>query len=342
MKKIIQFSFITFTLAIIYFTNVSYSSGPPTSSVTGGCSCHGPASANTFVTVDFNGGDLYYTNGQTYPITISVISSSSKPAAGFALSTNIGTFGNEPAGTQLSGNVWMHNTPEATLGASPSVASWTIDWTAPASGAVPLQIFAVGNAVNLAGGSSGDEWAFSPSLNVALPLVFTNFRATTVEKNMILNWSIVEEKNVKEYQIEQSKNGADFTAIGKVDANLLATYQFIDDSKENTPIVYYRIKAIDLNGKFITSKIIQVEKENAASSIKIYPTMVTENHPIYIQHNERDADIMIYNMNGQLVKTQQITKSTSVLDLHEMSKGMYFVFVRTNKTKTFVDKIIFN
>ena len=342
MKKMIQFSLITLILAIIYFTNVSYSSGPPTNSATAGCNCHGPASASTFVTVDFNGGNLYYANGQTYPITISVISTSSKPAAGFALSTNVGTFSNEPAGTQLSGNVWMHNTPEVTLGASPSVASWTIDWTAPASGAVPLQIFAVGNAVNLAGGSSGDEWAFAPSLNVSLPVVFSNFKATAVEKNIILNWSIAEEKNVKEYQIEQSKNGTDFTTIGKVDANLLATYQYIDDSKVNTPTVYYRIKAIDLNAKFVSSKIIQVEKENVASSIKIYPTMATGNHPIYIQHNESDADIIIYNMNGQLVKTQQITKSTSVLDLHELSKGMYFVFVRTATHKTFIDKIIFN
>ena len=342
MKKMIQFSLITLTLAIIYFTNVSYSSGPPTNSATAGCNCHGPASAYTFVTVDFNGGNLYYTNGQTYPITISVGSYNNLYFAGFALSTNVGTFNTPPAGTQVQGNEWMHTTPQATNGTLPSIASWTIDWTAPASGAVPLQIFAVGNAVNLAGGSSGDEWAFAPSLNVSLPVVFSNFKATAVEKNIILNWSIAEEKNVKEYQIEQSKNGTDFTAIGKVDANLFATYQYIDDSKVNTPTVYYRIKAIDLNAKFVSSKIIQVEKENAASSIKIYPTMVTENHPIYIQHNETDADIMIYNMNGQLVKTQQITRLTSVLDLHEMSKGMYFVFVRTATHKTFIDKIIFN
>jgi hypothetical protein len=45
-------------------------------------------------------------------------------------------------------------------------------------------------------------------------------------------------------------------------------------------------------------------------------------------------------MNGQLVKTQRITSSTSYLELNEMSKGMYFVFVKTNNNKRFVDKLI--
>jgi hypothetical protein len=340
MKKIIQSSFLLSTLAVIYFTNVSFSNGGFSNSVvTGGCNCHGPASANTLVTVDFNGGDLYYANGQTYPITITVISSSSKPAAGFALSTNVGTFGVEPAGTQLSGNVWKHNTPEATSGASPSFASWTIDWTAPATGAVPLQIFAVGNAVNGAG-SSGDEWAFASTLNVVLPVLFTDFKASSFEKNTILNWSIADEKNVKQYQIEQSNNGTDFSTIGKVDANLLTTYQFIDDSKVHAPLAYYRIKAIDFSEKFRYSEIIKVQKENSSSLIKIYPSIITGNATIHIQHNEANAEIMIYHMNGQLVKTQRITSSTSYLELNEISKGMYFVFVKTNNNKRFVDKLI--
>jgi hypothetical protein len=342
MKKIIQFSFLTVTLAIIYFTNVSYSSGPPTNSATAGCSCHGPASSNAAVAVSFNGGNLYYTNGQTYPITISVVSSTAKPAAGFALSTNIGTLGTAPSGTQKSGNVWMHSSPKSTSGVSTTFASWTINWTAPASGAVPLQIFAVGNAVNLAGGSSGDEWAFATSLNVALPVVFTNFTASSFEKNTILNWSIANEKNVKEYQIERSENGIDFSTIGKVEANLLATYQFIDESKSNTSLAYYRIKAIDIDGKFISSKIIKVEKESKSSSVKIYPTIVTGNTPIHIQHNESQAELMIYNMNGQLVKTQQVTSSTSNFVLNEISKGIYFVFIKTNNNTSFVDKITLN
>ena len=345
MKKIIQCSFLTAILAIIYFTNVSYSSGPTTNSATAGCSCHGPANLNAVVAVSFNGGNLYYTNGQTYPITISVVSYNSLTAAGFALSTNVGTFNSPPAGTQVQGNVWMHNTPQGPFGSTGSaftLATWTINWTAPATGAVPLQIFASGNAVNLDGGPGGDEWAFATSLNVALPVIFTNFTASSFEKNIVLNWSIADEKNVKEYQIEQSENGIDFSTIGKVEANLLTTYQFIDDSKSNTSLAYYRIKAIDMDGKFISSKIIKVEKESKSSLVKIYPTIITGNTPIQIQHNESQAELMIYNMNGQLVKTQQISSSTSNFVLNEISKGIYFVFIKTNNQTSFVDKITLN
>ena len=130
--------------------------------------------------------------------------------------------------------------------------------------------------------------------------------------------------------------------IGKVEANLLTTYQFIDDSKSNTSLAYYRIKAIDMDGKFISSKIIKVEKESKSSAIKIYPTIVTGNTPIHIQHNESQAELMIYNMNGQLVKTQQISSSTSNFVLNEISKGIYFVFIKTNNHTSFVDKIMLN
>jgi hypothetical protein len=342
MKKIINCSFLTATLAIIYFTNVSFSSGPPTNSATAGCSCHGPASFFTNVAISFNGGNLNYTNGLTYPITISVGSYFGAPFAGFALSTNVGTFSSPPAGTQVQGNVWRHNVPQATNGFGTTFATWTINWTAPATGAIPLQIFASGNAVNLDGGDGGDEWAFATSLNVALPVVFTDFMASSFEKNIVLNWSIADEKNVKEYQIEQSENGIDFSTIGKVEANLLAKYQFIDASKSNSSLAYYRIKAIDMDGKFILSKIIKFEKESKSSPIKIYPTIVTGNTPIQIQHNESHAELMIYNMNGQLVKIQQVTSSTSNFALNEISKGIYFVFIKTNNNISFVDKITLN
>ncbi len=178
------------------------------------------------------------------------------------------------------------------------------------------------------------------NLNVALPVLFTDFKATSYEKNTILSWSIAEEKNVKQYQIEQSNNGTDFSTIGKMDANLLTTYQFIDDSKISAPLSYYRIKAIDFNEKFKYSEIIKVQKENSSSFIKIYPSIVTGNTPIHIQHNEDNAEIMICHTTGQLVKTQRITNLTSYLDINEMSKGMYFIFVKTNNNKRFVDKLI--
>jgi hypothetical protein len=48
-------------------------------------------------------------------------------------------------------------------------------------------------------------------------------------------------------------------------------------------------------------------------------------------------------MNGQLVKTQQVTSSTSNFALNEISKGIYFVFIKTNNNNiSFVDKITLN
>lgn len=338
-KQILQFTFLSVALSIIYFTNVSYSSGPPTTAVTGGCTCHGPASSNTVVAVSFNGGNLYYTNGQTYPITISVVSTTAKPAAGFALSTNVGTFGAAPLGTQKIGNVWMHSSPKTTSGVSPTFATWTINWTAPAIGAVPLQIFATGNAVN-GGGSGGDEWAFAPSLNVALPVNFVKFSAIKFNDNNILNWSVSNEENLKEYQIERSENGNDFNIIGVVNAQNYTKYQFIDNEKINSYDVYYRIKAVDIDGKLMLSEVRFIQTQQTDLNIKIYPTIISANENLNIINLKKVSKILIYSSSGQLIKTEDVSTSTQNINLNSFSKGMYFVFINSNNSTSLIDKII--
>lgn len=148
-------------LFILYVSLSSYSTGITGQSVAG-CTCHSPtASANTIVTLTGlpSGG---YTNGTVYAITVSVTNNVIVPFSGgfglrdgFNLSSTAGAF-TAIAGTTLNGPIEIrHNTPKAVVAGT---ASWTFNWTAPASGNANITFNLAGNATNGSGDNIGDSW----------------------------------------------------------------------------------------------------------------------------------------------------------------------------------------
>ena len=117
-------------------------------------------------------------SGETYTITLNINAGSGSPSAyGFQLvvldsaNQNIGTFSNQSSGTQISPsggvNFWEHSTPSA-------IGTFTVDWTPPAAMTM-VTIYARGNAVNLNGGTSGDEASPGATFAQSLPVELMHF-----------------------------------------------------------------------------------------------------------------------------------------------------------------------
>jgi len=144
---------------VLYVTLTSSSGGINGVSVSG-CSCHGAASSNTLVSITGlpAGG---YTNGTVYPITVSVTNTVivSGGAAGlgdgFNMTTTSGAF-TAVAGTALNGTTEIRHTARKVPVAG--TATWTFNWTAPATGNSNVSFFVAGNATNGNNGTSGDQW----------------------------------------------------------------------------------------------------------------------------------------------------------------------------------------
>jgi hypothetical protein len=158
-RKKITLIILPILCLITYLTLTSSSTGVSGLSQSG-CSCHAPtASATTLVTITGlpAGG---YTNGAVYPITLSVTNNTLTPSSfglrdGFNMSATTGSF-TAIAGTALvSATEIRHTTPKAVVAGT---ASWTFNWTAPATGNANVTFFAAGNATNGNGQSTGDAW----------------------------------------------------------------------------------------------------------------------------------------------------------------------------------------
>lgn len=155
--------------------------------------------------------------------------------------------------------------------------------------------------------------------NNSLPVRLNNFNATSTGNGVRLYWNVLEETNVKAYEIQSSANGILFTAAGSIEATGKKGYEFI--AAKNT---FYRLRIIDEDGRFSFSHIISLRIK--ADTLKI---MYNGPANIRIQHPPSPAQSMLRIMNaaGKLIEERSIPPNTSItiLNTGRFSSGIYYL-----------------
>ena len=165
----------------------------------------------------------------------------------------------------------------------------------------------------------------------ALPVHFVTVKANATEqKTNLINWTVTDETNVALYEVEQSCDGKDFVKIAAVKAAGITSY-IATDKAVKAGINYYRIKAIDNNGKFVYSNIATVTPTVIAGSIVATPNPVRGN-AINLQINNAEKGnyaLGLYNAAGQLIYARDvvIAGNTSVaISINSwLANGVYTV-----------------
>ena len=80
---------------------------------------------------------------------------------------------------------------------------------------------------------------------------------------MQLQWSTATETNNQGFEIQRGTNNRDLVTVGFVKGNGTTTetqsYTYVDNT-ELSGTVYYRLKQLDLNGKYEYSKVVEVTR----------------------------------------------------------------------------------
>lgn len=124
-------------------------SGGKTGSSANGCGCHNGGSGQvtpTLTGLPANGWEA----GTTYSLSIGGSGTPSGTKGGFNLDANIGTFSNPGTNAKLQNGEVTHSNKNS--------RSWTVDWTAPSTGAGTATFTLAVNFVNGNGATSGDGW----------------------------------------------------------------------------------------------------------------------------------------------------------------------------------------
>jgi hypothetical protein len=160
--------------------------------------------------------------------------------------------------------------------------------------------------------------------SVALPLELLSFSCFTSGDNNILQWQTDNEVNTREIVIERMIEGSRFSEIGKVvsnNSNGKHEYFFTDDLLLNE-LSFYRLKMIDIDGRYQYSKIIR-SKNGSGNRLQAAPNPAVNN--ISLNQLKPGGFIELTNIQGNVLQRINVTTQTFKIDLSGYPSGMYLI-----------------
>lgn len=180
-----------------------------------------------------------------------------------------------------------------------------------------------------------------------LPITLLSFEATLLKSNYVkLNWSTVYEYNNAFFTVEKSANGFEFSPIVNIKSlgnnnNSNQNYTYLDSILTNS-ITYYRLKQVDVNGKFTYSKIIAITiKEQVEIKTFPNPTQSILNL-VCTDFENKKLTYQIVNIKGEILETNLIKSNVTVVQLANKPVGLYIIQLLKNNQLIQSFKIIKN
>jgi parallel beta-helix repeat protein len=187
-------------------------------------------------------------------------------------------------------------------------------------------------------------WEFTGS--VTLPVKLLNIFASKIKNDVLVNWATASEINSSRFEVERSVNGTDFYFAGSLpSANNVngASYSFKDNgaiSLATGPVMYYRIKMIDIDGSYEYSFIatVKVDKELKFTA-EAFPNPFRETATIkFTAITSQTVTIQVTDIRGKvLIKEKRtIPAGVSLVALaqsHQLAGGMYLAVIEFNGEK---------
>ena len=174
---------------------------------------------------------------------------------------------------------------------------------------------------------------FAVGENFSLPVELLDFSAQAEGSTVRLKWATASEYQSAYFEVERSRTGEGFGALGRVAANgntsEVQYYEFTDD-KPLPGLNYYRLRLVDVDGAFSYSAMRRVFLPEYFGRLRLFPSPATE-----VVHVGRNAEFPweegvrweIFDLLGRLCMqgfAAQPTEGWSI-PLHELPVGQYLL-----------------
>ena len=171
-----------------------------------------------------------------------------------------------------------------------------------------------------------------------VPVTFVGFDVLAGANDIFLHWATASEIQNKGFYIERSLDAIDFQSIGFIEGYTSSfarkEYRFTDSNVMTSQRYYYRLKQIDLNGRFIYTEVktaIITDRSDTATFVIPNPN----NGVFKLQF--QDADLMsdiitirVIDKTGRVVEVvdHQFTSENYIsLDFTTLSTGVYSILI---------------
>ncbi len=182
--------------------------------------------------------------------------------------------------------------------------------------------------------------AFAPAQSGTLPVELLSFQASVIGNSVRLNWATASEINTREFVIEKSLDGTNFSFLSSVAAKNLAngaSYSLADKDAGKGQL-FYRLKSVDKNGAFTYSKTVSVFLHtNVTDQLQLFPNPVISYCTLSYPLATANAFVSIYTADGKKLSSYQVAAGSTQtgIDVSAFAKGSYFiVYNNGNKIST--------
>jgi hypothetical protein len=164
--------------------------------------------------------------------------------------------------------------------------------------------FAV-NATPASYASNRFRIVFTPT--VVLPVNFISIAASRKATNVQVNWKVGNEVSIRQYEVERSTDGRNYTKSGTVAVTGNSAYGLLD---ANAPAgtLFYRIKSVGNAGEIKYSAVVKIAAENVKPGYAVVPNPI-EGAEINIQFKNQTAgkySIKLLNNAGQQISSTDV------------------------------------
>ncbi len=171
-----------------------------------------------------------------------------------------------------------------------------------------------------------------------LPVKFISISASLVTKtSAMIKWSVaIPTVNSDKFEVEYSADGKNWNTIGSLNIinTNLANYQFLH---ANIPIgnLYYRVKEIDVDGKYVFSNIVLLQNKNTSGSFVIFPNPANNYITITAPANGTGkTQIILYDAVGKKMSYSIMAATAEEINTASLPDGTYVLKVISNGTTT--------
>jgi len=178
-----------------------------------------------------------------------------------------------------------------------------------------------------------------------LPVKLTVFTVVTDNKNAKLQWSTSSELNASHFVIQRSADGKDFKDVAILftegNSSLVRNYHYSDLVTNIQPLLYYRLKMVDLDGAFTYSatKVLKVRESGNEIKVLTYPNPVVSDLHITLPlvWQQQRIYVQISNREGQVIFNREISRAsqTESISIAQLPKGLYLVRLSDGKEDSF-------
>lgn len=192
-----------------------------------------------------------------------------------------------------------------------------------------------GNGYDTVPWSSGrlnDLWKFLSSST--LPVHLLTFTARLQQDKVNLNWQVQNEQNFDRYEVERSYDSREFVKIGSLKCKggngSKHEYNYSDHGPWSIAhgLIYYRVKMLDKDGKFMYSNVENVMLPAHNSLLTIYPNPATNNVQLQLNRtiNGR-VTVEVVDEAGKVVisKGYNVMDNNITVSIQNLAKGNYNV-----------------